>query len=111
ILNNLFLMRLRSNSRHVRVLQVEEIADSLAASTSPQDRLLAGDIGRAMGKLSAEHRQILLLLNIEGYGYEEVARTLDLPVGTVMSRLARARRRLRAVLEGRDLRLVDRHDD
>jgi len=107
ILNNLFLMRLRSKSRRGQALQIEEIADSLAASTSPEDRLVAHDLGCAMGRLSAEHRQILLLLNVEGYGYQEVARTLGIPIGTVMSRLARARRRLRAVLEGQDLRLVD----
>jgi RNA polymerase sigma factor (sigma-70 family) len=107
ILNNLFLMRLRSNSRRTRPLQVEEIADSLAASTSPQDRLFVRDLGRAMAKLSVEHRQILLLLNVEGYGYQEVAKTLEIPIGTVMSRLARARDRLRALLEGHDLRLVD----
>jgi len=60
-----------------------------------------------MGKLSAEHRQILLLLNVEGYGYQEVADTLGIPIGTVMSRLARARRRLRALLEGHELQVVD----
>jgi len=107
ILNKLFLMRLRSKSRRGHALQIEEIADSLAACTSPEDRLLAHDLGCAMGRLSAEHRQILLLLNVEGYGYQEVARTLGIPIGTVMSRLARARRRLRAVLDGQDLRLVD----
>jgi len=107
ILNNLFLMRQRSNSRRGRALQIEEIADSIAAATSAQDRLLAHDIARAMSRLSAEHRQILLLLNVEGYGYQEIATTLNIPIGTVMSRLARARRRLRAVLEGQDLRLVD----
>jgi RNA polymerase sigma-70 factor (ECF subfamily) len=60
-----------------------------------------------MAKLSAEHRQILLLLNVEGYGYQEVADTLGIPIGTVMSRLARARRRLRALLEGHELQVVD----
>jgi RNA polymerase sigma-70 factor (ECF subfamily) len=60
-----------------------------------------------MGRLSAEHRQILLLINVEGYAYNEVARILEVPVGTVMSRLARARQRLRALLENEDLRAVN----
>ena len=107
ILNNLFLMRLRSNARRGQMLQIEDFADSLAASASPEDRQTARDLARAMAKLSAEHRQILLLLNVEGYGYQEVADTLVIPIGTVMSRLARARRRLRALLEGHELQVVD----
>jgi RNA polymerase sigma-70 factor (ECF subfamily) len=59
-----------------------------------------------MAKLSVEHRQILLLLNVEGYSYQEVADALEVPIGTVMSRLARARRRLRALLEGHELQVV-----
>jgi RNA polymerase sigma factor (sigma-70 family) len=107
ILNNLFLMRLRSNARRGQMLQIEDFADSLAASASPEDRQTARDLARAMAKLSAEHRQILLLLNVEGYGYRQVADTLGIPIGTVMSRLARARRRLRALLEGHELQVVD----
>lgn len=107
ILNNLYLMRLRSNARRGQMLQIEDFADSLAASASPEDRQTARDLARAMAKLSAEHRQILLLLNVEGYGYQQVADTLGIPIGTVMSRLARARRRLRALLEGHELQVVD----
>src|SRR6516162_8505645 len=107
ILNNFFLMRLRSEARRGQTLQIEDFADSLAVSASSDDRQLARDLARAMGKLSAEHRQILLLLNVEGYGYQEVADTLGIPIGTVMSRLARARRRLRALLEGHELQVVD----
>ena len=110
ILNNLFLMRLRSNARRGQALPIEDFADSLAASVSPEDRDKARDLARAMAKLSVEHRQILLLLNVEEYGYREVADTLGLPIGTVMSRLARARRRLRALLEGHELQVVDGHD-
>jgi len=110
ILNNLFLMRLRSNARRGQALPIEDFADSLAASAPPEDRDKARDLARAMAKLSVEHRQILLLLNVEEYGYQEVADTLGLPIGTVMSRLARARRRLRALLEGHELQVVDGHD-
>jgi RNA polymerase sigma factor (sigma-70 family) len=107
ILNNLFLMRLRANARRKQALPIEDFADSLAASTSPEDRDMARDLARAMAKLSAEHRQILLLLNVEGYGYQEVADSLGIPIGTVMSRLARARLRLRALLGGDEFQVVD----
>lgn len=107
ILNNLFLMRLRSDSRRGVTGSTEDFADSLAAAAPPEDRATALDLARAMGRLSIEHRQILLLINLEGYSYRDVAEVLAIPRGTVMSRLARARERLRALLEGRDLRAVE----
>jgi len=107
ILNNLFLMRLRSGARRGTALPIDEFADNLAASAAPQDRAVAMDLGRAMGRLSMEHRQILLLINLDGYSYQDVAAILDVPIGTVMSRLARARQRLRALLDGHDLRAME----
>jgi len=107
ILHNLFLMRLRSGARRHVNGSVEAFADDLASAAPPEDRASALDLARAMGKLSSEHRQILLLINLEGYGYQDVAEILAIPIGTVMSRLARARRRLRALLEGYDLHVVE----
>jgi RNA polymerase sigma-70 factor (ECF subfamily) len=63
---------------------------------------------RALAGLSPEHRQILLLISLEGLSYREVAEILDIPIGTVMSRLARARERLRTRLEGDEDRAVRR---
>jgi RNA polymerase sigma factor (sigma-70 family) len=100
ILNNFLLMRHRAHARRGATLQIEVFADSLAAATAPHDGDAARDVARAMAKLSIEHRQVLLLLNVEGYGYRQAADILDIPIGTVMSRLARARERLRALLEG-----------
>lgn len=103
ILNNLFLMRLRAGKQRGTAVAIEEFTDSLALSVPAPDRGAARDLANAMGMLSAEHRQILLLINVEGYGYQETAGILGVPVGTVMSRLARARQRLRALLEGEGL--------
>jgi RNA polymerase sigma-70 factor (ECF subfamily) len=107
ILNNLFRMQSRTIARRGQRLPIEDFADSLVASAEPEDRQLARDLSTAMAKLSAEHRQILLLLNVEGYGYQEAADILEIPIGTVMSRLARARRQLRALLEDHELRMVN----
>jgi RNA polymerase sigma-70 factor (ECF subfamily) len=101
ILTNLVRMRLRSRARHVMVYPIDDFVDSLAASVPPEDGSVARDLAHAMGRLSAEHRQILLLVDVEGQSYHEAAGRLGVPVGTVMSRLARARHGLRALLEGR----------
>jgi RNA polymerase sigma-70 factor (ECF subfamily) len=101
ILTNVFRARVRSRARAI-FMPIDDFADSIVASVPPADRSAARDLVRAMGALSAEHRQILLLIHMEGHSYHEAADTLGIPIGTVMSRLARARRRLRALLEGQD---------
>lgn len=55
----------------------------------------------AFDELSPEHRAVLVLRVVEGQSYDEIARTLGVPAGTVMSRLSRARAELRSRLEGR----------
>jgi RNA polymerase sigma-70 factor (ECF subfamily) len=57
------------------------------------------DVVRAVNRLTIEHRQVLLMIGLEGLSYREIADELGVPIGTVMSRLARARERLRALLE------------
>ncbi|MBC8239764.1 MAG: sigma-70 family RNA polymerase sigma factor [Alphaproteobacteria bacterium] len=57
------------------------------------------DLGRALEQLPEEQRQVILLVGLEGLAYSEVAHVLDLPMGTVMSRLNRGRQRLREIIE------------
>ena len=64
------------------------------------DRLEVRDLERALAQLPVEQREVLLLVALEELPYADVARALGIPQGTVMSRLARARGRLRAVLAG-----------
>ena len=60
------------------------------------------DLERALGALSEEQRSVVLLVGVEGLTYAETAAVLEVPVGTVMSRLARGRNRLRSVMNGED---------
>ncbi len=60
-----------------------------------------GELERALARLPAEQREVLLLVALEGLAYRQVAGVLGIPQGTVMSRLHRAREALRAALEGR----------
>jgi RNA polymerase sigma-70 factor (ECF subfamily) len=64
------------------------------------DRLDVRDLERALHRLPIEQRQVLLLVALEDMSYDEAARTLGVPIGTVMSRLSRARERLRALMHG-----------
>ena len=57
-------------------------------------------LNSALQRLPDEHREVLLLVTLEGFSYDEAAHTLGLPIGTVMSRLARARGKLAVLLEG-----------
>jgi RNA polymerase sigma-70 factor (ECF subfamily) len=59
------------------------------------------DLERALTSLSEEQRQVILLVGLEGMRYETVASVLDIPVGTVRSRLSRGRNALRRMMDGR----------
>ena len=62
--------------------------------------LVGADLDRGITRLPAEQRAVLLLVTLEEMSYEQVARTLGIPIGTVMSRLSRAREKLRAMMLG-----------
>jgi RNA polymerase sigma-70 factor, ECF subfamily len=73
-----------------------------APEQSPENTLLRRalqiEVRAALDSLSEAHREIIVLRDMEGLAYEQIARVLECPVGTVMSRLARARTRLREIL-------------
>jgi RNA polymerase sigma-70 factor (ECF subfamily) len=92
---------------HVNKVRAARVTDTLDEDTPeialrpPQgDSLLMRDLERAVALLPAEQRAVLLLVTLEDMSYEEVARTLGIPIGTVMSRLSRAREKLRAMMYG-----------
>ena len=83
--------------------QGEEELDSLASVDPSPEAILIGKADRSMVRqalqeLSVPFREILLLCEVEEMAYEEIAQVLAIPIGTVMSRLYRARRALRVLL-------------
>jgi RNA polymerase sigma-70 factor (ECF subfamily) len=64
-----------------------------------EEAVLARSSLGAFDKLSVDHRAVLLLVTVEGFSYQEAAQALDVPIGTVMSRLSRAREAYRALTE------------
>jgi RNA polymerase sigma factor (sigma-70 family) len=92
---------------HVNRVRAARITDPLEdempelAQRAPQgDALLVRDLDRAITRLPAEQRAVLLLVTLEEMSYEQVAGALGIPIGTVMSRLSRARDKLRAMMLG-----------
>jgi RNA polymerase sigma factor (sigma-70 family) len=79
---------------------LEEEMPELAQRASQGDALLVRDLDRAISRLPDEQRAVLLLVTLEEMSYDTVARTLEIPIGTVMSRLSRAREKLRAMMLG-----------
>ena len=95
ILTNLNRNRLRSISRRPTLTPIK---DSDAALAGPDTG--SRDIARALDDLAEEQRVALLLVVLEGLTYREVAEVQGVPIGTVMSRLARARLQIKAYLDG-----------
>jgi RNA polymerase sigma factor (sigma-70 family) len=79
---------------------LEDEMPELAQRAPQGDALLVRDLDRAVARLPADQRAVLLLVTLEEMSYDEVARTLGIPIGTVMSRLSRARDKLRAMMLG-----------
>jgi RNA polymerase sigma-70 factor, ECF subfamily len=76
----------------------DDHAGSEAPDTAAARREQRGKIMRALDTLSEDHRKIIMLSDLEGLSYREIADTLEIPMGTVMSRLHNARKRLRDAL-------------
>ena len=99
IMHNVHVNQVRSRISAATVPLDDEAADAPVRATQ-SDMLEVRDIDSALQQLSIDQRQVLLLVALERMSYEETARTLGIPIGTVMSRLARGRERLRAALSG-----------
>ena len=98
IMHNVHVNQIRSRMASATV-PLDEAAESPVRPTQT-DMLEVRDIDTALQQLSVDQRQVLLLVAVERMSYDETARTLGIPIGTVMSRLARGRDRLRLLLAG-----------
>jgi RNA polymerase sigma-70 factor (ECF subfamily) len=99
ILHNLYIDEIRRNKTKGTEQDIAKLADHPELSIPASDGSGARDFLRAINGLSVEHRQILLLVGLDDLDYREIADELDIPIGTVMSRLARARERLRNLMQ------------
>jgi len=101
LMHNLFVDGARRAVRQQAAhrVDVDDVAHELVAPGGVPDQAL--DLQRCLLRLPAEQREVLLLVALQDLGYEEAARITGVPIGTVMSRLSRARARLRDLMEGK----------
>ncbi len=103
ILKNLCLNMIRQKAKHTE-LEVLDYDTSHSVDDAQDDfdkQELKNNLQKAMFELNAEDRGILILKEFEGFSYKEIASVMDIPVGTVMSRLYYARKKLYQTMEGR----------
>lgn len=100
LMHNLFVDGARRALRQQAGQQVpvQDVQDELAAAPAGTEQAL--DLQRCLLRLPPEQREALLLVSLQDLAYDDVARITGVPVGTVMSRLSRARSRLRELMDG-----------
>lgn len=101
IMHNHFIDGVRANQRQADQAGAGELPDVPVRATQT-DHLEVRDLDRCLQGLPAEQRQVLLLVCVEDLSYQETAQVLGVPMGTVMSRLSRARERLGALMQGQE---------
>jgi len=105
IVRNVCLTRRRRGARDRLLTPLEEVPELPASGDDPEAALLraagVAEVRSALAQLGAEAREILVLRELEDRSYAEIAELSGLPLGTVMSRLARARAQLRRILAAR----------
>ncbi len=99
ILHNQHVNDVRRAVREGVIVPLDEMAPVLSAPSTQGASLRLRDLERALDRLPEEQRQVLLLVGLEGMRYEEVAGVLNVPVGTVRSRLSRGRDMLRQLMD------------
>lgn len=100
IMHNVFINQVKTRANRPPETVLDDMAVEPATRAGQNDRLEVRDLDSALSRLPPDQREVLLLVTLEEFSYEETAAILDVPVGTVMSRLSRARDRLRQLLDG-----------
>ena len=99
ILRSIAINQGRKSKREGLAVELQSIGYRLACAPPQRATFAWKDLEAALRRLPREYRATFVLFALEGQSYEQISRNLDCPIGTVMSRLHRARRRLKADLQ------------
>ena len=95
LMHNQYVNNVRRANREAGTIDIDDVSSSLVATTDPTASRQLYELEHALGQLAAEQREVILLVGLEGFSYEDAAKVLAVPVGTVRSRLSRGRESLR----------------
>ena len=98
MLLNLYRNQLRTQSRRPQLVAMDDMHHDPAAPDALDQKLALSQTARAMQKLPEDQREALLLVVLGGVSYKQAAVALNVPLGTLMSRLGRARAKLRELM-------------
>jgi RNA polymerase sigma-70 factor (ECF subfamily) len=98
ILHNQHVNEVRRSAHGGTEVPVEDVVAALPVGENATGALQLRDLHRALGRLPETQRQVILLVGLEGMRYEQVAQILNIPIGTVRSRLSRGRETLRELM-------------
>ena len=99
IMYNLFVSDYRRKVKFESQYDPEPILEKAEIVANQNDKIMVREVGEAMNQLSQDHKDILIMVCVQGMKYEETAEALDIPIGTVRSRLSRARTLLQELVE------------
>jgi RNA polymerase sigma-70 factor, ECF subfamily len=102
VLRNLYISSLRRDHRSAVVKSVDDLTGGEGSTPADQEeRLSVALIAEALDRLPQQHREVIVLVALEEMSYRDAAEITGVPIGTVMSRLSRARGSLQQILEDR----------
>lgn len=101
ILHNIFIDNQRKNATSP-IVNADEDEILAAVAPSQPDLLALRDVSRHLASLPPEQREVLLMVSLGGLEYKEIGKIIGVPVGTVMSRLHRARKQLSAIMQAKN---------
>jgi RNA polymerase sigma-70 factor (ECF subfamily) len=99
LMHNQHVNTVRRSARERFAVGLEKMSDTLTATSDPTASRQLHELDRALNQLPEEQRQAILLIGLEGLSYDEAAAVLDVPIGTVRSRLSRGRDNLRRLMD------------
>jgi RNA polymerase sigma-70 factor, ECF subfamily len=101
ILHNVAVNQFRRSARRGKHIAIDEAnEDDFGQDAVQEQKLMYQDVLDKLARLPEDQRAVLLLVAVEDLSYADTARVLDIPIGTVMSRLSRAREKLQQEIEG-----------
>jgi RNA polymerase sigma-70 factor (ECF subfamily) len=98
-MHNQYVNMVRRAMREEASVDIDQVSSSLVATTDPTSSRQLRELERALARLPDEQREVILLVGLEGLSYESAAQILNVPVGTVRSRLSRGRDALRRLMD------------